>query len=184
MEDKMIIEGNRLPLDSYSINENGQLWSNKTNKFMVPSFRKRGYLQYNITFNGKTHTYLAHRLVALRYIPNPDGLPEVNHKDGNKSNNHISNLEWVTKLQNIGHAFENDLVPAPWEGKAGKAHPRSKGVVQLNGNVVIAEYGSAREAAKLSGICYGTISNVLIGRGNTAGGFYWQYNSQHKQINP
>ena len=59
--------------------------------------------------NGKVKKYLLHRLVAICFIPNPDGLAEVNHKDGDKLNNHVDNLEWVSRHQNQQHAFETGL---------------------------------------------------------------------------
>lgn len=60
----------------------------------------------------KTTKYLLHRLVALTFIPNPANKPEVNHKDGNKANNHIDNLEWVTRYENQYHAVVNGMTPA------------------------------------------------------------------------
>lgn len=58
----------------------------------------------------KPKAYYVHRLIAQAYIPNPENKPEVNHKDGNKQNNHLSNLEWVTKKQNVNHAYSNGLM--------------------------------------------------------------------------
>ncbi|MDP4224837.1 MAG: HNH endonuclease [Bacteroidota bacterium] len=66
--------------------------------------------QYNcvkLIKDGKRNSFYIHRLVAETYIPNPNNLPEVNHKDGNKDNNHISNLEWTNHKDNINHAREN-----------------------------------------------------------------------------
>ena len=59
---------------------------------------------------GTKKTFLLHRVIAITYIPNPDDLPQVNHKDGNKSNNNYLNLEWVTGQQNVTHSVEQGLV--------------------------------------------------------------------------
>ena len=60
----------------------------------------KGYRIINVRYNGKHYTYKVHRIVAQTFIPNPDNLPEVNHKDENKSNNRVDNLEWCTHLYN------------------------------------------------------------------------------------
>ena len=62
---------------------------------------KRGYIEYQITHNGKHYSRKAHRLVALAFIDNPDGLPQVNHIDGNKQNNAVDNLEWCDNRHNV-----------------------------------------------------------------------------------
>lgn len=67
-------------------------------------------------------TYMVHRLVASAFIPNPDNKPEVNHKDRNHANNHISNLEWVTKAENTKHALENGWDPGA--GRRGKTNSK------------------------------------------------------------
>jgi hypothetical protein len=68
----------------------------------------RGYLQVGGAI-AKKHLYLVHRIVALTFIPNPDRLPEVNHLDGNKHNNHVSNLEWTTRSKQMLHAYATGL---------------------------------------------------------------------------
>lgn len=68
-----------------------------------------GYCIITLNYKGKKYTRKIHRLVAEAFISNPDNLPEVNHKDGDKDNNHVSNLEWMTTEDNIMHAVNNDL---------------------------------------------------------------------------
>ena len=70
-------------------------------EFLKPCVNKKGYLQVDMRYGGKRHIARVHRLVALAFIPNPDNLPEINHKDENKKNNRIDNLEWCTHLYNI-----------------------------------------------------------------------------------
>lgn len=84
----------------------------KTKGILKPKFNKsNGYYSYNLSVNEKNYTKYVHRLVAQTFIPNPNLLPQVNHIDGNKSNNCLNNLEWVTEKQNMQHAFKNGLVP-------------------------------------------------------------------------
>jgi hypothetical protein len=69
-----------------------------------------GYLQVRFTINGKTYRKYIHRMVAEAFIPNPHGYSEVNHIDGDKSNNHVSNLEWCSRSYNIKHALKKGLL--------------------------------------------------------------------------
>jgi hypothetical protein len=163
--------------EGYKIYTNGAVIG-KSGKLLKLAIGTCGYYQVLIYNKGKYKTYLLHRLIANLFIDNPDNLPEVNHIDGDKLNNSISNLEWCSRSQNIRHGVDNHLIKAPWKNKSGALHTRSKPVMQisLDGNI-INEYGSAREASRLSGVNYGTISCVLIGRGKTAGGYKWVYKS-------
>lgn len=73
----------------------------------------RGYVATNIRYNGKASPQMVHRLIAAAFIPNPKNLPFINHIDGVKSNNSISNLEWCTQKENNHHATRIGLVPRP-----------------------------------------------------------------------
>lgn len=84
----------------YQISNLGNVKSINKNSIMKPSKLPKGYLQIGLTKNGKRKYTSIHRLVAKTFIPNPNNLPCVNHKDCNTSNNNISNLEWVTHKEN------------------------------------------------------------------------------------
>lgn len=76
---------------------------------LKPVYRK-GYATVILRKNGVSKVHSIHRLIAEAFIPNPDNLPYINHIDGNKSNNDISNLEWCTQLENMRHAFNTGLI--------------------------------------------------------------------------
>ena len=93
-------------LENYCINEYGLILNIRTRCRIIPSISKKGYLQVCLT---NKNTYSIHRLVALTFIENKENKPEVNHKDGNKLNNNISNLEWNTTQENLEHKRINNL---------------------------------------------------------------------------
>jgi len=105
--------------DLYSITENGEIFSHLRNKWLKHYIRKDGYHQVQLRKDGKTILKLPHRLVAQVYLGESDLT--VNHIDGNKSNNHVSNLEWVTHQENQLHAFRLGL-----RDNSGEKHPRMK----------------------------------------------------------
>ena len=95
----------------YIIFEDGRVWNTKRNRLLKVQVDKAGYCRVSINCKGK----MVHRLVAEAFIDNPDNKPQVNHKDAVKSNNHISNLEWVTPKENMQHVKKNRLNPrAAW----------------------------------------------------------------------
>jgi len=91
-------------MENYIVHSDGSIWSNISNKFLKPSKHPKGYLK--VILDKKC--YSVHRLVAEKYIPNPNNLPEVNHKNNIKSDNRIENLEWVTGRQNVKHRFNKE----------------------------------------------------------------------------
>jgi|SRR5690606_9800838 len=94
--------------DNYEVSNFGEI-RNLKGKIIKPEILKKGYLRVGLCLNSKNKKYLVHRLVALAFIPNPESKPEVNHKDGNKQNCKVNNLEWSTSKENINHARENGL---------------------------------------------------------------------------
>ena len=107
------------------ISSEGQVRSNltKTPRILKAQVDSKGYLRIRVSINRIKKTIHLHRAVAKAFIPNPDELPQVNHKDGNKANNAVNNLEWCTNKQNARHAMENGL----WDNvtAAAKRHNES-----------------------------------------------------------
>lgn len=94
---------------NYSIDESGNVF-NKDKKKLKPQKNHKGYLRVYLYDDSHVRKcFLIHRLVAQTFIPNPNNLPEVNHKDTNKENNCVSNLEWVSGSENIKHAIEKGV---------------------------------------------------------------------------
>ena len=91
------------PQSQYEINKMGQVRNTKSGQILNGSINKDGYLAYVLTVEGKVYRRFAHIMVAKQFLPNPDGLPVVNHIDENKSNPCVDNLEWTTYAQNLNH---------------------------------------------------------------------------------
>ena len=88
---------------------NGKGYYKKSEKIRKGYDNGDGYLYVNLCKEGKRKQYRINRLVAMAFIPNPNNLPEVNHKDGNKLNNRADNLEWATRSENQKHAYKIGL---------------------------------------------------------------------------
>ena len=124
----------------YTIHKNGRVYSEFVGRFLQNRLSNRGYYHVLLTENGIEKNHLIHRLVATAFIPNPDNKPQVNHKDGNKLNNNLDNLEWCTNRENAKHSYENGLTKHENLVKASNisAEILSKPVAQydLDGNII------------------------------------------------
>lgn len=93
----------------YSVSDDGKVYSKIRKKYLKLNYKKNGYVYVSLQVNNIKITKRAHRLVAEAFIQNPDNKPFVNHIDGNKSNNNVKNLEWVTGKENNIHAINIGL---------------------------------------------------------------------------
>lgn len=99
--------------EDYLIYSDGRLYSKKTNKWLKGKIDNVGYHVYALSLNGQKKMVYAHRLVAEYFLDNPNNYQIVNHKDENKLNNDVSNLEWVTAKQNTQYSLKERLRPEP-----------------------------------------------------------------------
>lgn len=136
-------------------------------RILKPNKVRNGYLQIGLSKSGKVKGVLIHRLVAEAFIPNPSNLPQVNHKDEVKTNNHVENLEWCTCLYNMRYGTCQQR----------RAEKQSIPVLQIDINTgeVITDYPSAREAERQLNIRQCAISECCNGKRKTAYGFKWKY---------
>lgn len=128
------------------------------------STHRDGYLKIGLYKDHRRKDFQTHRIIALTFIPNPKGFPQINHKDENKSNNHIDNLEWCTGSYNCKYGHRNDKAIAMCSVRVAQ--------LDLNGNR-IAEYPSMKEAKRITGVSNSHICNVCHGHRRMAGGYKW-----------
>lgn len=121
---KIIVNGEET---NYSISNLGRLFNGK--KIMSSRAKGNSYVSVTLRINKKSFPNRMHRLVAFYFIDNPNNLPQVNHKDGVKFNNNVSNLEWCTNKDNIIHSFELGLTVRP---KGKESHLYDKGTKILH----------------------------------------------------
>lgn len=150
----------------------------KTNRFNITKLvkgrimklklRREGYLEVNLWLEGKYKTHKVHRLVAMAFIANPNNYKEINHKDENKANNHIDNIEWCTSKYNVNYGSRNKRC----------ALSKYKAVVQLNivGEVIARHVSLTVAGVSVGGNAQGVFLCVK-GKINTYKGFIWKYES-------
>lgn len=166
----------------YKVSNQGRVVSMKYNKerYLTLCPNRKGYPSVKITGIKKEQPMRVHRIVADAFIPNPDNKPQVNHINGIKTDNRVENLEWVTGLENIQHAWANGMMPKErnYAHLPGALSSRSKTTIMLDLNgVELQSFGSLREASRNLNIDSSSIIKCISGKGKTAGGYKWKYAS-------
>lgn len=145
-------------------------------KILSPGATPFGYLFVRLSYKNKPSvSKLLHRLVADAFIPNPDNKPQVNHKNGIKSDNTVINLEWMTSSENVRHSFEClDRKASPGKRVYGKDHHLSRLIGIYRGSQLIGKVYGQREASILSEIPHGSV-NTSLQRNCEVRGFRFKY---------
>ena len=142
----------------YQVSDLGEIRNSK-GRILKPEYSNKGYACVHLRKDDKNKKYRIHRLVAQVFIPNPDNLPEINHKDENKANNHVSNLEWCDNTYNSKdlsvYCFDLDKY-----------------------------FKSASEAAVHTGACRTSILKVCRRQLHQAGGMLWCYSKDKDKVFP
>ena len=154
--------------ENYLINTKGDVYSLHSNAFLKPWKNKKGYLKLELRKNGKRNNCSVHRLVAVTFIPNPCNLPEVNHKDENKSNNSPENLEWCTSKYNSNYGTRNNRISSNHKN-VNKKHWVPVLMYDLKGNF-IRELPNMTCASEY-GVPQSNVSKVVNGERKSAGGY-------------
>ena len=141
-------------------------------KYLILNKKKTGYFEVCLFKNGLRKYHLVHRIVAQAFLPNQNNYAEINHKDENKQNNTVWNLEWCDSTYNKKYGSRT--------AKANKKHKTTEikhlPVKQYSlNNTFIGEYSGVCEAEKFTGVKYQLISRCCKGVGKQAGGFVWRY---------
>lgn len=163
--------------DKYEVSNKGKVRIVGTENNLETDIIISGYERVTINGIDEYQGRLVHRLVATAFIPNPENKPQVNHKDGDRLNNNVENLEWVTVQENSHHSRDvlgtMDTESAREELSKTQNMPVQK--LDLVTGEVIKEYPSAVAASKEGGYLQGKISNVCNGRRNSTGGYGWRF---------
>ena len=149
----------------YAVTSCGKVWSYRKKKFLKPCQVGRGYLQVSLSVNGVVKQFTVHRLVAEAYIPNPDNLSEINHKDENKTNNCINNLEWCNRRYNLiyGDRIEKAI-------KSRYGHGLKIYCPELD-----RVFDSQTAAAEELNLWKGSINKVCKGKQKTTGKYHFEF---------
>jgi len=159
--------------ENYMISNHGRVYSKKSGLIMKPGKDKKGYLRISFYENGKSNTRKVHRLVAEAFIVNSDNLPQVNHKNEDKSDNSVGNLEWCTNSYNRYYGTATE--------RTQKANMNCKSTsVPVRCIETDTIYPSIREAARDTGAK--NIFWCCVGKRQTSNGLHWEYADNIRRV--
>ncbi len=149
--------------DFIQVSDTGQVFSH--GKLIRGEITRNGYVRIHVSHRTVQHKFLVHRLVAEAFIPNPMNLPQVNHKDGNKQNNSVENLEWCSASENQKHAYKTGLKSANGE-KNGQCKLSEKDVIEIRKVYVKGKHSEFNSygLARKYGVNPKTIQDIVNGK--------------------
>lgn len=157
MFETIVIDG----FENYTVSYNGDIKNKKTGKVLKPQKVSGGYYQVHLFKDGKMNNVLVHRIVAKAFVPNPNNLPQVNHKDENKANNNADNLEWCTCAYNMQYSY-------------------GKPFGQYKNGTLLKIWNSTREVERAGIAKRRNIQNALKIANKICKGFEWKYVSSYQ----
>ena len=164
---------------TYRENRYGNTFLNHEERILRNNIRKDGYVNTTLYKDGKPKSYAIHRLVAQHFLLNPNNYKEINHKDENKTNNCVTNLEWCTGSENVKHSWNNGLEKVTNRMREHCKEIFNKKIYQYSKQgELMKEWESASQAGRELNIFQQSIVNNLKGRSKTAGGFVWKYRKE------
>lgn len=162
----------------YQVSNNGKVKSLLSNKILKCRIKDNLYNYVGLYKKNKINNHYIHRLVAINFIHNHENKKTVNHKNGNKNDNRIENLEWATQSENNYHAYRCLGKKGSESGKFGELNKMSKKVYQYLNGELINTFGSTLEAQRKTQTSSSSISRVCNGKLKTAKGYFWSYNKK------
>lgn len=153
----------------YQVSNTGRVRSfakGKNNPQILKPYNTRGYCTVGLCDKNKRTTALVHRLVAMAFIPNPNNLKEVNHKDEDKQNNHVENLEWCSREYNMSYGTARL--------RQGISFGKPVAQCSLDG-IVIAKYADANIASIINNLDPSSIAKCCNGKRKYTGGYSWKF---------
>lgn len=156
--------------EQYQVSNTGIVRNKITGHILKPQSDKKGYLRVTLSRKNVQVTLKVHRVVAIAFIENSKNLPQVNHKDGNKENNSVDNLEWISNYDNMQHAKKHGLT-----NHVENAGRKRRPVAGISNSGETIEFNLLAEAAETCHVSRSNLCSALKGKRNMCGGYKWKY---------
>ena len=168
--------------NEYQVSDTGEVWSIRRNKCLKQATDKYGYRYVVLSVSGERKTLKTHRLVASAFIENPLDKPTVNHLNGNRSDNRVTNLEWATQKEQLRDplTYRNIMLlskTTDYYAMGSRCNFMRKHTAVYRGDVLVGIYPSLKEAATQTGANYSKASECANGHRKSTGGLRFEFQS-------